>query len=250
MGWWWRLLLGLWAVPPMCTGRELLHVCMNTKPHKQEPGPEAELYGECIPWKDSACCTASTSWDAHLDVSLLYNFSLVHCGLMTPACQRHFLQAICFYQCSPNLGPWIQQVGGGGLGEGVDPRRQAERVLDAPLCLEDCEHWWADCRTSQTCKSNWLGDWVWSRGKPRCPERAPCRPFPHHFPTPADLCERIWSGSFRASPELRGSGRCLQKWFEPARGNPNAEVARRFASPAHSWVLSRLAFPLLLPLLS
>ena len=57
-------------------------------------------------------------WEAHLDVSLLYNFSLVHCGLMMPDCQRHFLQAICFYQCSPNLGPWIQQVGRGGLGVG------------------------------------------------------------------------------------------------------------------------------------
>ena len=46
MGWWWRLLLGLWAVPPTCTGHELLNVCMNAKPHKPEPGPEAELYEE------------------------------------------------------------------------------------------------------------------------------------------------------------------------------------------------------------
>lgn len=45
-------------------------------------------------------------------MSLLYNFSLVHCGLMMPGCQQHFLQAICFYECSPNLGPWIRQVGG------------------------------------------------------------------------------------------------------------------------------------------
>eukprot|EP00069_Balaena_mysticetus_P002148 bmy_15517T0 len=74
------------------------------------------IHLQCIPWKDSACCTANTSWEAHLDVSLLYNFSLVHCGLMMPDCQKHFLQAICFYECSPNLGPWIQRVGGSGLG--------------------------------------------------------------------------------------------------------------------------------------
>ncbi|MXQ97556.1 hypothetical protein E5288_WYG002792 [Bos mutus] len=102
MGWWWRLLLGLWAVPPTCTGHELLNVCMNAKPHKPEPGPEAELYEE-------------------------------FCLLLR--------------------------------GTQVDPRWQAERVLDAPLCLEDCERWWADCRTSHTCKSNWLGGWAWSRGK-------------------------------------------------------------------------------------
>ncbi|XP_013834737.2 sperm-egg fusion protein Juno [Sus scrofa] len=250
MGWWRQLLLGLWAVLPTWAGPELLNICMNAKPHKPEPSPEDKLYEECIPWKHNACCTADTSWEAHLDVALLYNFSLVHCGLMMPGCQKHFLQAICFYECSPNLGPWIQQVRGAGWE--TDPHGQAERILDAPLCQEDCEEWWADCRTSYTCKSNWLGGWTWSRGKHRCPARALCHPFPHYFPTPADLCEKIWSHSFKASPERRDSGRCLQKWFEPTRINPNAAVARLFASPAPSWALSYrlMAFALSLSLLS
>lgn len=50
-------------------------------------------------------------------MSLLYNFSLGHCGLMMPDCQKHFVQAVCFYECSPNLGPWLQQgvrLSGGG----------------------------------------------------------------------------------------------------------------------------------------
>lgn len=37
--------------------------------------------------------------------------------------------------------------------------------MDAPLCQEDCVQWWADCRTSYTCKSNWLDRWDWSRGE-------------------------------------------------------------------------------------
>lgn len=49
------------------------------------------------------------------------------------------------------------------------------------------------------------------------------------FPRPKDLCEKIWSGSFRFSPERRGSGRCIQMWFDPARGNPNVAVAKYFA---------------------
>lgn len=68
------------------------------------------FHPQCMPWKDNACCTSNTSWEAHLDVSLLYSFSLLHCGLMMPDCQKHFIQAVCFYECSPNLGPWIQQV--------------------------------------------------------------------------------------------------------------------------------------------
>ncbi|XP_044894528.1 sperm-egg fusion protein Juno isoform X4 [Felis catus] len=158
---------------------------------------------------------------------------------MMPGCEKHFIQAICFYECSPNLGPWIRKMDLAGPGE---------RILDVPLCQEDCEQWWEDCRTSYTCKSNWHGDWDWSRGKNRCPARAVCHPFPHYFPTPADLCEKIWSNSFKASPEGRNSGRCLQKWFEPTQDNPNVAVARLFASTAPPWEVSYslLAFSLCL----
>ncbi|KAF6333243.1 IZUMO1 receptor, JUNO [Rhinolophus ferrumequinum] len=250
MEWWWQLLLGLGTVTPIWAGDELLSVCMRAKHHKREPSPEDQLYEECMPWKDNACCTFNTSWEAHLDVSLLYSFSLLHCGLMMPDCQKHFIQAVCFYECSPNLGPWIQQVV--RLSWEVGLRGQEERILDAPLCREDCEQWWADCHTSYTCQSNWHGSWDWSRGKSRCPARAPCHPFPHYFPTPADLCEKIWSNSFKASPERRDSGRCLQKWFEPAQGNPNVAVARLFARSAPSRGLSciLMAFSLSLPFLS
>ncbi|XP_006902426.1 PREDICTED: probable folate receptor delta [Elephantulus edwardii] len=223
---------------PTWTEDQQLNMCMSTKHHKREPGPEDKLYEECFPWKDNACCTVDTSWGAHLDVSPLHNHSLTHCGLLVPSCQKHFIQATCFYACSPNLGPWIQQVGS----------CWGKHVLDVPLCKEDCEQWWDDCRTSFTCKTNWQDGWDWSQGKGRCPAGARCHPFPHYFPTPADLCEKILSHSFKASPESRGSGLCVQKWFDPARGNPNVAVARLFASSGPSWELSHplLAFSLFL----
>jgi hypothetical protein len=46
MAQWWQILLGLWAVLPTLAGDKLLSVCMNSKRHKQEPGPEDELYQE------------------------------------------------------------------------------------------------------------------------------------------------------------------------------------------------------------
>ncbi|KAM7338043.1 hypothetical protein ACRRTK_004162 [Alexandromys fortis] len=229
------------------SGDKPVNICMNAKHHKQEPGPEDKLYLEalnpsflttaccfslhvqCAPWKDNACCTLTTSWEAHLDESLLFNFSMMHCGLLTPMCHKHFIQAICFHECSPNLGPWIQLVA---------PHRREERVWGVPLCREDCEEWWEDCSSSYTCKSNWRGGWDWSQGKNRCPVQAPCRPFSDVFPTPTDLCEKIWSNAFKASSEHRNSGRCLQKWFEPTQGNPNVEVALHFASSASARKLS------------
>ncbi|XP_032215828.1 sperm-egg fusion protein Juno [Mustela erminea] len=243
MDWSWLLLLGLWTVaPPTWAGDELLNVCMNTKHHKREPGPEDQLYKECNPWRGNACCRADTSLNTHLDLPLLYNFSLHHCGVMLPDCEKHFLQAICLYQCSPNLGPWIQKLDSGGPGE---------RILEVPLCREDYEQWWEDCRTSYTCKADWHG-WDRTEGKNLCPAQAFCHPFPHYFPTPVDLCENIWSHFFKASPEHRNSGQCLQKWFEPAQGNPNVAVARLFAStaPSRDHPCKLLAFSLLPAFLS
>ncbi|XP_075824116.1 sperm-egg fusion protein Juno isoform X1 [Microtus pennsylvanicus] len=239
MAQWWQILLGLWAVMPTSSGDKPVNICMNAKHHKQEPGPEDKLYLECAPWKDNACCTLTTSWEAHLDESLLFNFSMMHCGLLTPMCHKHFIQAICFHECSPNLGPWIQLISPAlSSCTQVAPNRPEERVWGVPLCREDCEEWWKDCSSSYTCKSNWRSGWDWSQGKNRCPVQAPCRPFSDVFPTPTDLCEKIWSNAFKASSEHRNSGRCLQKWFEPTQGNPNVEVALHFASSASARELS------------
>ncbi|XP_059268862.1 sperm-egg fusion protein Juno isoform X4 [Mustela nigripes] len=133
----------------------------------------------------------------------------------------------------------------------LDSGGPGERILEVPLCWEDCEQWWEDCRTSYTCKADWHG-WDRTEGKNLCPAQAFCHPFPHYFPTPVDLCEKIWSHSFKASPEHRNSGQCLQKWFEPAQGNPNVAVTRLFAStaPSRDHPCKLLAFSLLPAFLS
>uniref|UniRef100_A0A8C5IYG7 Folate receptor-like domain-containing protein n=1 Tax=Junco hyemalis TaxID=40217 RepID=A0A8C5IYG7_JUNHY len=110
---------------------------------------------QCSPWKDNACCTANTSLEAHKDQSYLYNFNWNHCGVMPPQCKRHFIQDTCLYECSPNLGPWIQQA---------DSSWRKERILHVPLCREDCEEWWQDCRDTLTCKENWHKGWNWATG--------------------------------------------------------------------------------------
>ncbi|XP_027632696.1 folate receptor alpha-like isoform X1 [Falco peregrinus] len=175
---------------------------------------------QCAPWKDNACCTANTSSEAHKDQSNLYRFNWNHCGLMPSKCKRHFIQDTCLYECSPNLGPWIDQV---------DSSWRRERILHVPLCKEDCEEWWKDCKDYVTCKENWHKGWNWATGTNRCPWGSICRPFSHVFPQPKDLCEKIWSNSYKYTTERRGSGRCIQMWFDPAQGNPNVVVAKYYA---------------------
>ncbi|XP_054020831.1 folate receptor gamma [Dryobates pubescens] len=216
-----QMLLVLLAASLVVSTRDpLLNVCMDAKHHKTKPGPEGKLYEQCSPWKDNACCTANTTAEAHRDQSYLYSFNWNHCGVMPPKCKRHFIQDTCLYECSPNLGPWIDQV---------DSSWRRERILHVPLCKEDCEEWWEDCKDFVTCKENWHKGWNWATGTNRCPWGAMCRPFKEVFPHPKDLCEKIWSHSYSYTTLQRGSGRCIQMWFDPAQGNPNVVVAKYYA---------------------
>ncbi|XP_029457898.1 folate receptor alpha-like isoform X2 [Rhinatrema bivittatum] len=238
------ILLCVLAASIECALKDFMNVCMDAKHHKSEPGYEDKLHGQCTPWKNNSCCTANTSAEAHESVSYLYGFDWNHCGAMSKACKKHFIQDTCFYECSPNLGPWIQEV---------DSSWRKQRILDVPLCQEDCENWWQDCKDDLTCKENWHKGWNWTSGQNRCPLGAQCQKFTVFFPRPSDLCEKIWSNSYKSSSLRRGSGRCMQLWFE-GRENPNVGVARYYAdlrsraaaSPLPAATLLLLLAPLLL----
>ncbi|XP_041055412.1 folate receptor isoform X4 [Carcharodon carcharias] len=173
------------------------------------------------PWRNNACCKANISVEAHNDMSNLYNFNWNHCGIMTEKCKRHFIQDTCLYECSPNLGPWIVQV---------DQSWRKERIIDVPICKSDCVEWWTDCRDDHTCKVNWHKGWNWTTGINQCPEKTTCQKFSDVFLTPRDLCEKLWSNSYKFTEYDRGSGKCIALWFNAASNpNPNEEVAQFYA---------------------
>lgn len=233
-----------------------LNICINGRHQKSNPGPEDDLHYMCSPWKENACCTVSTSHAAHLDQSYLYNFTWDHCGFMADICKKHFIQNTCLYECSPNLGPWIDKR---------DKTWFKERLLNVPICKEDCEQWWEDCQYEITCLENWHEGWDWSTGTNRCPVGAKCRLLKDIFHSPKDLCEKIWSNSYQYTTFSRGSGHCIQMWFDPREGNPNVAVADYYANlkvepvvapePQQSCAIHLplaalvLVFPILLPLL-
>uniref|UniRef100_A0A2I3G994 Folate receptor beta n=1 Tax=Nomascus leucogenys TaxID=61853 RepID=A0A2I3G994_NOMLE len=189
MAWkWMPLLLLLVWVATMCSAQDrtdLLNVCMDAKHHKTKPGPEDKLHDQV--WTPPACTTLTG----------------ITVARWSPPASATSSRDTCLYECSPNLGPWIQQV---------NQSWRKERFLDVPLCKEDCQRWWEDCHTSHTCKSNWHRGWDW---------------------TSAALCEGLWSHSYKVSNYSRGSGRCIQMWFDSAQGNPNEEVARFYAAAMH-----------------
>ncbi|ELK24670.1 Folate receptor alpha [Myotis davidii] len=142
-----------------------------------------------------------TDEDLLTGIESIHNrFNWDHCGPMKPSCKRHSIQDTCLYECSPNLGPWIQEV---------NQSWRKDQILNVPLCKEDCESWWEDCCTSYTCKSNWHKGWNWTSGSNECPVKAACHRFDFYFPTPAALCSEIWRHSYKVSNYSRGSGRCI-----------------------------------------
>ncbi|XP_051963655.1 folate receptor [Xyrauchen texanus] len=212
-----RLLL--MALVSCVSSEDKLNMCMDGKHQISEPQPEGQLYQQCEPWRDSACCTANTTEEAHEDNSYLYNFNWNHCGIMSDRCKKHFIQDTCFYECSPHLGPWIQPA---------EESWRKERILDVPLCLEDCESWYEDCKDDLTCKDNWHKGWDWSTGTNHCPDDAPCSPWADIFPNAQSMCEKIWSNSYKYTTLSKDSGRCMQMWFQPP--NPNKKVAEYYLS--------------------
>lgn len=201
--------------------QDKLNMCMDAKHHKTEPGPEGELYLQCAPWKANACCRANTTEEAHEENSTLYNFNFDHCGDMTTRCMKHFIQDACFYECSPHLGPWIEEV---------NQSWRKQRILNVPLCLGDCQTWWDDCQEVSTCKVDWHTGWNWTTGTNQCPSGTKCQKWKEVFPTPKDMCEKIWSRSYEFTQYTNDSGRCMQMWFTGE--NPNKKVAEYYLNQA------------------
>jgi len=192
----------------------LLNWCLDGKHHKSRPGPE-DLYKQCTPWKRRSCCTPNTTRNAHH--SGLYNFNYDHCSHkknMSEECRRHFVQDLCFYECSPNIGPWTVR---GSL------KFRNERFYQVPLCQSDCTAWFAACVDDYTCKDNWINNWVWSKQGNRCPVDMECRTFKEMFGTAESFCEKVWDDAWKYTPDDQP---CMKIWFDGEKGNPNDNVAK------------------------
>lgn len=194
---------------------ELLNWCIVGRNHKERPSAEDELHGSCIPWKNWACCTHNVTRIVH--TTTMYNFNWNHCGQtknMSSKCMRHFIQDLCFYECEPNLGPWVVKV---------NMKIRKERYYKVPICASDCDTWFNDCRDDYTCVDNWTTKFVFIKGENRCPSSSVCIKYSEMFRDAKHFCELIWDDSWKYTPDNEP---CMRLWFNGSLGNPNARVAQ------------------------
>ncbi|XP_053380334.1 folate receptor beta-like [Mercenaria mercenaria] len=197
---------------------DLLNTCFDARYHKDTPSPEEELHGQCAPWKDRSCCYYNTTKAFH-DSDVWLGFTYNHCGpdhSLSETCRQWFNKDMCFYDCSPNTGPWI-----------VDNviRIRNERFMHVPFCASQCNAWWEACKNEFTCHDTWGKGFNYSTGINTCPNGKICRPFAEIYENDATtFCEKIWYYSWKVVPDDQP---CMKIDFTGK--NPNDDVTKFYA---------------------
>lgn len=203
---------------------QFLDKCIDSKNHKSKPGREGkDFLGHCQPWSNHSCCTTSTADKIEADGILsLYNMVLDQCPTiknMSANCRKHFKRDTCFYECSPNLAPWI------GV-DSVSKKTRKERATHIPLCAKDCDTWFEDCKDDFTCSGNW-GDsttWNWKKKGSAAMCTQPCKRFKEYYPDPITFCEKLFNYSFKYGTS---ASECMSMW--PKSWKDNQKVAKVYA---------------------
>ncbi len=204
---------------------QYLDKCVLSKNHKQKPGREGKAFaGHCSPWSDHSCCTSDTAEKIEKDTILsLYNMLLDQCPTvknMSSKCRRHFKKDTCFYECSPSLAPWIVE-------DKVSKVTRKERIVGVPICADECEQWFDDCKFDYTCSGNWgnSSGWNWKKKGTPAMCKQPCKTFKDYYKNPKTFCEKLFNHSFKYGS--KNASECMSLW--PSSWKDNQAVARKFA---------------------
>jgi len=208
---------------------DFMDVCMDGLHHKKTPSEEELLHGNCRPWSKKSCCFSNVT--ARLHASNLYEWNYDHCKekKMSEKCKQHFLKNSCFYECSPNVGPWLVQV---------KMKIRSERFYKIPLCESQCKRWWQDCKEDLTCVKNWNSDFNRTNGH-QCPRNAKCETFAKKFHNHTSFCELIWDHSYQVVDEAKDN-RCMTFEFS-VHTNTNDRVCREKAQEMQQYLLANTA---------
>ncbi|XP_028401832.1 folate receptor beta-like [Dendronephthya gigantea] len=193
--------------------------CVDTNYHKRTPGPEMNVQ-ECVPWRAHACCTKNTTEAIKKDGGItLYNMMWDHCGNLSKKCRDYFIKDTCFYSCSPNLSPWIVK-------DNIPKKARSERIMNVPLCSDDCDGWFEACKDDSTCSDNWGETWMWSKEGNQC--KLKCKRFKDYFKDPVTFCNKIFNYSFVYTSGEHGKD-CMTLWPDSDLRDLNKQFAVKAA---------------------
>lgn len=157
---------------------------------KATPSAESGMKA-CKEYSCDSCCSANlTAQLAQLPLQVVGGLNYSQCGGgLSAICSQYMSYIQCFYQCSPNLYPWLGKDG---------------RMYNLPLCGSFCDEWFAVCMSDKSCVQG--TDWVRgfqevpdpnNKGKVilQCKTGQPCRNFSQIYGTSQNFCNQMWPGS-------------------------------------------------------
>lgn len=169
------------------TGDCVNQVCPFGQYTKGNPSAEKDLK-TCKQYACNSCCTAEiTEQLVKMPLQEVGGLNYTQCGALTPMCSQFISYSQCFYQCSPNLTPWLDK---------------SYRFMNLPICAEYCDNWYTACSIDQTC----VVGTDWARGfkvvkdlerdiyTQQCKDGAKCRNFSEVYSSGEDMCNKMWSG--------------------------------------------------------
>ncbi|CAH1799386.1 unnamed protein product [Owenia fusiformis] len=195
-----------------------LNKCMLLLPEysKDTPSPEPGL--ECSTFVGNSCCKKGVTLPFMTEYNWQNITDYLHCPqkvALEPQCQKQFFEELCFFLCSPDIGPWIE------LATHDEP--VTDRFKDIPICASVCDQWYNACQDEYTCTDNWYIGFNNTSGMNKCHEGTQCLKYPEYFPTSKSFCENIWDKSFKVVPDDEP---CMHFSYDATSGNnPNRAVA-------------------------
>ncbi|XP_068670741.1 riboflavin-binding protein-like isoform X1 [Montipora foliosa] len=172
--------------------------CINGDYHKASPSPETKDFATCHAFKENSCCTAEFTVELMAnEAKNLYNHSWHRCGQLSEKCQQFWIKQECFYQCSPDVYKYASKSIKGA-------------IIGVPVCSGFCDDWFEACKMDQICVENVLSDYNFTvHGENFCPANKNCTTYEMMYRNGANLCEKMWGGSYIYTKPNADFSNCL-----------------------------------------
>ncbi|CAK8681064.1 unnamed protein product [Clavelina lepadiformis] len=176
------------------TDRYTSPTCPKTNYGKDEPSKEENLYA-CKQYQCQSCCGENITMElAQVPLQQIGNVNMDQCSEkhhpLSGACSDEWTYIECFYQCSPNLFPWIGPL---------------KKLHNIPICAKFCDNWFNLCAADYTCvagEGNWLtgldkGFNEDGTAKNPCKGGVSCRNYTQVYGSGEKLCNTVWGDLFK-----------------------------------------------------
>lgn len=90
--------------------------------------------------------------------------------------------------------------------------------IGVPICAEECDAWYEDCKNDLICVQNVLSEY----NKSECSQK--CVKYSEMYGNGESLCTKMWGDSYKY---VKNNGEnCMKFWFDAYSPNPNAKVLK------------------------